>query len=1124
MPQRHKTLPEIPHDTAFICSPADVPGTCKVQLQDKNITTNVRQKFEELCEEYGEAFSKNNEDISRTKLVKMDIDTGDSPLVSSRPYTLPLKHYEWVQREIESLECAGVITKIMSKWASPIVVVPKKSAPEEPPKRRLCVDFRKVNELQQEVITAGKIKGQISIHLLPKINEMYAKLKGAKVFSTIDLRSGYHHIALGKSSRAKTTFVMPFDKYEFLMVPFGLARAPAYFQLLMNKVLKALKFAMMYLDDIIIFSQDELQHLEHLEIVFSHLREAGLKMKHSECDFFKSEIHYLGHLISPEGISPLPNKLDSIRHMPVPNSAKEIKQFLGLTGYYRKFVPRFADISRPLTTLTKKDAKFEWTSACQKSFELLKEALCGEPILKYADTSKPYILYTDASKFGWAGVLTQPHTMTIDGKSTTTDHPVAFVSGLFRGSQLNWAALMKEAFAIYMSIKKLSFYLTDAQILLRSDHKPLEKFLFKNTLNSKVNNWAMELEVFNIQFDYIKGSNNILVDTLSHLIAIDPDIPTTPEEPGYEFGYAIFEKFLKVQTKTYEVNEVIVGTEKEIIKNDPELQNSLQCIENPIAPQRLRKLQQQDTNIEILKHKLQNNRLDKEYYSLDENELLTRKVIDGGHKFCAIYLPSILIFQELQTAHDDLGHNGFPRTYAALKQVFFWKGMKEDIRKHCKTCATCQLHKLENVKFERKIFKPSLQPMDFICMDLIGEFHPPTSHGHRCALTAVCMLTGFTWCVPLKTKTAEEVTKTYMDHIYSNFGGSIKILMDNGTEFKSKLFKEVVEKLGTEFSIHSPPYRPQSYGKIEAFHRFLKICIGKHINYGLEWDELTPMATACYNFFPNCNARESAFFVMFGRDPINKLNMLLHSARRYFHDDNGLPNLEALKNIYQVVAQQLLNSRERYVKKHHNQQRSESPVQAGDLILIKDNTAKSFEPLYKGNYRVVKVHGNNVEIQDYRGNISMVHITDVKKITLMEQVADEYEQLGKEGRFSKKCIPRGYIPDFDWTTIHQSQDQPIKPIKQQDPTEETTTPAAPTEVEGPPSSCLRSKTKQHPTSNKQGQLECNPTPVDLLECNPAEIEVNSVDIAPQNYSWMQLTKFLSYPEKIIEDPAPVSLP
>ena len=150
----------------------------------------------------------------------------------------------------------------------------------------------------------------------------------------------------------------PFGKYKILMVPFGLAQAPAYFQLLMNKVLHGLDFAMTYLDDIIIFSKKEFQHLEHLQTVFSHLREARLKMKRSKCDFFKSEIHYLGHLISTEGISPLPNKLDCIQHMPAPKNVKEIKQFLGLTGYYRKFVPRFADISRPLTTLTKKTRNF----------------------------------------------------------------------------------------------------------------------------------------------------------------------------------------------------------------------------------------------------------------------------------------------------------------------------------------------------------------------------------------------------------------------------------------------------------------------------------------------------------------------------------------------------------------------------------------------------------------------------------------------------------------------------------------------------------------------------------------------------------------------------------------------
>ena len=162
--------------------------------------------------------------------------------------------------------------------------------------------------------------------------------------------------------------------------------------------------------------------------------------------------------------------------------------------------------------------------------------------------------------------------------------------------------------------------------------------------------------------------------------------------------------------------------------------------------------------------------------------------------------------QVLCAAHDDLGHNGFPRAYTALKRVFYWKGMKENIRDHCKMCATCILHRSENIKFERKVFQPSLLLMDFICMDLIGEFHPTTNCGHHYALTAVCMLKGFTWCIPLKSKKSDEVVKAYLDHIYSLFEGSVKILMDNGTEFKNQLFKEVVSKLLMEFSIHSPPY------------------------------------------------------------------------------------------------------------------------------------------------------------------------------------------------------------------------------------------------------------------------------------------------------------------------------
>ena len=304
--------------------------------------------------------------------LEMDIDTGDSPLIAQRPYCLPLQHAEWVKKEINTLEKADIITKSISPWASPVVIVPKKSAPREPPQRRMCVNFRKLNMLQPEVTNVSGGKGCISLVPLPKIDELYAQLKGYKVFS----RSGYYHIGLSESAKPKTAFVISnLGKYQFNRVPFGLAQAPAYFMKLINMVLSEIDFAMGYLDEIIIISKIEEEHLEHLCIIFDRLRQAGLKLKIQKCDLFKKHIQYLGHLISDEGIQPLPEKLESIRKVSVPTNPKEVKQFLGLVGYYRKFIPRLADISRVLTKLTRKDIDFEWTQKCQDCFYMLKECL-----------------------------------------------------------------------------------------------------------------------------------------------------------------------------------------------------------------------------------------------------------------------------------------------------------------------------------------------------------------------------------------------------------------------------------------------------------------------------------------------------------------------------------------------------------------------------------------------------------------------------------------------------------------------------------------------------------------------------------------------------------------------------
>ena len=214
--------------------------------------------------------------------------------------------------------------------------------------------------------------------------------------------------------------------------------------------------------------------------------------------------------------------------MPPPKTAKEVKQFLGLVGYYRKFVPRFADLSRPLINLTRQSVEFQWTEKCQKSFDNLKELFTKYPILQYPDPSKDYTLFTDASKFGYAGFLTQEY----EDSGIKKYHPVCYVSGLFRGSQLNWVALTKEAYAIYMSVRKLTFYITGHNVKVKSDYVPLKKFLEMKTLNAKVNNWAVELEQFKIELDWISGGKNTLADSLSRLLDMTPEVEPTQEPPG----------------------------------------------------------------------------------------------------------------------------------------------------------------------------------------------------------------------------------------------------------------------------------------------------------------------------------------------------------------------------------------------------------------------------------------------------------------------------------------------------------------------------------------------------------------------------------------------------------------
>ena len=430
-----------------------------------------------------------------------------------------------------------------------------------------------------------------------------------------------------------------------------------------------------------------------------------------------------------------------------------------------------------------------------------------------------------------------------------------------------------------------------------------------------------------------------------------------------------------------------------------------------LKDEKLANLQESDPHIRQLRKQWDNNNLDTASYTI-ENNILKWKIIDNGLLYTPIIVPDILKDYLLILAHDKQGHNRFRRMYASLRNKYHWKGMKKSIHQHCSRCQVCAKHNIKTQQLKNEHFSSPPQPMEFIAMDLIGEFHPASSKGNRYALTAVCMLTGFTFCIPLKSKRAEDVIRAYIDHICCTFGLSRKILTENGTEFKNKLWTEVFEKLKIEQKF-TPIYSPQCNGRIEGFHKFLKATIAKQLEPRVEWDYLVWKATAAYNFFPTESSGITPFFLMFGREAAVKHTLLESENPKYLGTDDGMINIGLMTELYHIVSHNLNEVRKaRDGNKKSTKPKEPVVLRVGDNVLVRDHTSKAFQQKYKDFCIVGLLGKNQIEIKDNHGHITKVHHKDVKKIPMTEKVCQLYEeeQLGKT-REGRKAVPDNKMPE-----------------------------------------------------------------------------------------------------------------
>ena len=429
----------------------------------------------------------------------------------------------------------------------------------------------------------------------------------------------------------------------------------------------------------------------------------------------------------------------------------------------------------------------------------------------------------------------------------------------------------------------------------------------------------------------------------------------------------------------------------------------LREIRLPLKPKQLQQLQKNDTYCRDVAKKLHKDRELQKIF-IKEEGVLYRLWIEDGRTFKCILVPQLLQDFMIILAHDYSGHNGSRRTYNCLKRQYYWPGIRKQIFRHCKRCKECVL---QNQGQPEKCFGhfdlPDL-PMEFICMDLVGPIHPPSSRGNKYMLTVIDMLTGFTMAVPIKNKNAETICDAYRNHVYCTFGGSSRILTDNGSEFKNQEMRQVCKTLGVKH-IFSPVYTPESNGHLEGWHRFFKACIAKHIRGGgVEWDELVPLVVSAYNFFPCQSSKESPFVLMFGRDPITPVAKLLEPRPRYYGERGSTLKMDMLRRLYTVVVQNIHKAREKIPKKEDELH----SFKVNDMVLVKDPDAAVFEPRYQPNFRVRAIFGNNrIEVQDECGHKSIRRSAHVKYIKPSEKVVKQLPRekvLKNYGRSSKLLL------------------------------------------------------------------------------------------------------------------------
>lgn len=888
-------------------------------FQLNHLEPSQRNSLLNLLKEFADIFSDNLETIGLTDQISPNFSVDFSKIESKRAYPVPHALREELQTQLEKLLKADIIERSDSHIGHPVILVKKGTSCPNKPTYRIVQDYRATNA----AIKFPKYQMPIANHLLEK-------LRGSKFFASLDLQSSFFQVPLEPKDRAITTFNTVFGNFAYKRLPQGLNFSPGVLQALTDKLVADIKNLNIanYIDDFCLGSDTFEEMLGKLKELFVRIRKFGLTVNPQKCIFGVREIKFLGHKLNANGITPTDENLRKIEDFPRPTTVRKTRRFLGLCGYYRRFLPNYSDITTPLTELTKKRNKFVWTEQEENAFVTLKDWLAKKPILTHPNYNKQFILSTDASDNAIAAMLGQKDSQGII-------HPISYFSRKLNTTELKYSIMHKELLAIVESVKSYTHYLYGTKFIIRCDNSSLQTI--KNLPNpaNRVSRWLMFLAEFDYVFERISGAENFAADIFSrdfHSVNLVRHVPN--------------------------LQEIIIEQKK-----DPKLvllRNKIETKPEELTPS-------------------ENN------YFIRDDLIMHLGVIKrsiGCNEVEQIVIPDKLKPVILANGHN--AHFGHVKTYDKIREKYFWENLYMDSKNYVDSCQECVGFKSPNrqqkVPIQRNLIPE--RPGQVVSIDFVGKL-PRTAQNKQYIMVVIDHFTRYMKLYAMEDQTAINTADKLYEYI-TQFGRMEFLLTDCGTNFTAQLFKTTAEKLGIE-KLYTTPYHPQTNGANEASHKALRKTISILARETLQWDKELPNFEMCYNNTIHSTTGEKPSFLLYGYDidlpdDINADNKPKSDVINPYPEYIEL-RMQNLGKIKRIIRENILKSAENQ-ENYQNRKAKLREFQIGQLVFLHQphydrNCHLPKKRNFKGVFRIREKHTpvnySIQEIDNPRAKLMRVH-------------------------------------------------------------------------------------------------------------------------------------------------------